>query len=53
MAISKTIEDTRKDELLKKSIDFCMKWGTIIVTVLVFIFFTFATWDSEYNESLF
>lgn len=53
MVYSKTIEQQQKEDLLRKIIDFCMKWGTILVTVLVFIFFTFATWDSEYNESLF
>jgi len=36
-----------------KIMGFVKKWGTILVTVAVFIFFSFINWDDDTNSSLF
>ena len=36
-----------------KIMAFVKKWGTILVTVAVFIFFSFINWDDDTNSSLF
>lgn len=33
--------------------DFVKKWGTILVTIVVFVAFTFLNWDENANRSLF
>lgn len=37
----------------QKLLSFMTKWGTILVTIGVFIFFTFANWDDTTNSSMF
>ena len=37
----------------QKILPFITKWGTILVTIGVFIFFTFVNWDDSTNSSMF
>lgn len=44
------VEDKKKSKSLMK---FITKWGTFITIVILFIFFTFANWNSSKNSSIF
>ena len=44
------VEDKKKSKSLMK---FITKWGTFITIVILFIFFTFANWNSAKNSSIF
>ncbi|WML34825.1 ABC transporter permease [Clostridium sp. OS1-26] len=44
------VEDKKKSKSLMK---FITKWGTFITIVILFIFFTFANWNSAKNSSVF
>lgn len=42
-----------KEDKLKTLLAFVTKWGTIVVTIGVFIFFIFVNWDDDTNSSVF
>lgn len=42
-----------KEDRLKNLLAFITKWGTMVVTIGVFIFFIFVNWDDATNSSLF
>lgn len=44
------VEDKKKSKSLMK---FITKWGTFITIIILFIFFTFANWNSAKNSSIF
>lgn len=44
------VEDKKKSKSLMK---FITKWATLITIVILFIFFTFANWNSAKNSSIF
>lgn len=44
------VEDKNKNKSLLK---FITKWGTFITIIILFIFFTFANWNSAKNSSIF
>jgi simple sugar transport system permease protein len=52
MLMEKTMNSQSSDRQAQ-IMGFIKKWGTILVTVIVFVFFTFANWDDRTGASLF
>lgn len=45
--------DAGNDERMGKIMRFVKKWGTLLVTVVTFVFFSIVNWDDSTNSSLF